>query len=71
MRTREAVPMCVLAGLVHVETMMSVFDDGYRKARRTQQRQHRDDQCGLATTGPANDPEDLQTVTFNQVGLAG
>jgi len=50
MRAREAVPMAVLAGPVHVEAVMSVLDGRYGQPRRAEQWQKSDDQGRFAAT---------------------
>ncbi len=65
MRTREAVPMAVLAGLIHVEAMMSVLDGRYGQPRRAEQWQEGDEQGGFAATGPTDDPQNFQDAAFS------
>ena len=67
-RPGEAMTMAVLAGQVHIEAMVCVFDGRHTKPRGAEQGQQRDHESRLAAAGPANDTENFQAASFTVPG---
>jgi len=54
-RPSFSVAEAILAGAVHIEAMMRVFNGGHRQSTRPQQRQDCHDKGRFSATGPADD----------------
>src|SRR4051812_12341098 len=62
--SRMAVPMGILAGLVHVEFMVRVLHERHAQPRPHEHRDQLLDERGLAAAAVAGDADDLHALEF-------